>query len=348
MNNLNKYDCDAILISSRENKYYFAKYYSGSGYVLWLKDELILFIDGRYYNEMKSKSKNKVYLVDKKNPFKELVNAIILSKGIKKIGLEMSKLSYQEYIDLSHSLDAECVPVNIDRERAIKNLEEITIIKEAGKIATDSFDAILPKIKVGMREKDVENMLVFEMKKRGAQKESFDVIVASGPNGAFPHAKASDKQLEKNEMITIDFGARYKEYCSDITRTIAIGKPNDKLIEIYEVVKNAQEKAIQMIKPGLACKVIDEVARAVITSAGYGDCFTHNLGHSIGIECHENPRFSPTEETILEVGMILTVEPGIYIEGLGGVRIEDDVLVTENGFEVLTDFTKELICLKGE
>lgn len=347
MNDLNQYGCDAILISSKENKYYFCDLYSGSGYCLWINNEFILFVDGRYFKEMKNKSNSEVYLLDNENTITKYLNDFIDRYSIQTIGLEADKLSYTEYVVLSDSIKCKCNTVNIDKMRMTKSNDEIKIMKEAAKIATDSLKAILPKIKIGESEKEIANYLVSEMKSRGAQKEAFDLIVASGMNGAYPHAKASDKIIKNNEMITIDFGARFKEYCSDCTRTFAIGSPNKKLIEMYECVKKAQESAIQAIRPGVRCKDIDKIARDVIIQAGYKDYFTHNLGHGLGIECHESPRLSPTDETILSVGMVVTVEPGIYIEGVGGVRIEDDILVTVDGYEIITKFSKDLIYLKG-
>lgn len=340
---------DGILLTSRENKYYTAGLYSGSGYVLVCEDETFVIVDGRYYTEMKqNNSINTVCLMDSINTFDKIINEIMDQKKIYSLGIE-DTVEVGTYLKIKTKLNADLKVTNLLSLRCIKKEEEIKNIKEACQIAVKTYEYILSFVKVGMSEIEVANEMVHYMKKNGAEKESFDTIVVSGKRGALPHGKPSNKLIEDGDFITIDFGGVYNHYCSDITRTFQIGnKDNDKIKEIFDVVLEAQKAAISAIRPGKRCCDIDLVARNVISEKGYGTYFTHNLGHSMGILCHEEPRFSPNEEMILKIGMVLTVEPGIYIENIGGVRIEDDVLVTEYGCEVLTKAAnKEYTRVKG-
>lgn len=338
---LETYQVDALLLASRENKYYTASLYSGSGYVLVMRDEVCVFVDARYYVQMKAKNQqDKIYLLDGTHTFMEYMKHFVVEKNIKRIAFEKEQVSYAMYETLKE-IEIVWVACDLDVMRRIKSEDEIALIQKACDIASCAYAHILRFIKVGMSEKEVANELVYTMCKLGADKESFDTIVVSGSRGVLPHAKASDHVIGKDDFVTIDFGARYKEYCSDITRTFAMSNTyNPKLREIYEVVLEAQRRAIQAIQIGKKCSDIDDMARAYIAMRGYGEYFTHNLGHSMGIVCHESPNFAPNDDTILQSGMVLTVEPGIYIEGLGGVRIEDDILVSETGAIVLTKAKK--------
>ncbi|MDQ0360886.1 M24 family metallopeptidase [Breznakia pachnodae] len=336
-------EVDALLLLSRQNKYYCASLYSGSGYVLVTKDKIVVMVDGRYYQQMKEANKhNEVVLLDANHSLPFYLQKWKKENNIKKIVFEKSTISYSEYEMLMSIQDITWVAADVDKIRQIKTKDEIATIQKAGDIASQAYQHILQFIKVGMSEKEVENELLYQMRKLGADKESFDTVIVSGERGALPHGKASDKIIEATDFVTIDFGARYKEYCSDITRTFAMtNNYNQELKRIYDIVLTAQQKAINAIQPGMKCSQIDKVARDYIEKNGYGSYFTHNLGHSIGIDCHENPRLSPQDDTVLQVGMIVTVEPGVYVEGLGGVRIEDDVLVSKNGAVVLTSAPKE-------
>ncbi len=335
---------DGVIVSSRENKFYFADLNSGRGYVLLSGEEREVLVDGRYYAEMKQKHpEESLVLCENKTAMVKEINAFIERNHISRIGMEGDKVTYSAYVFLAENIHCETVTVSLDELRTVKDEEELDAMRTACRIACDSFREILPEIHAGMKEKDIENLLCYTMKKNGAEKESFDIIVASGTNGAFPHAKATNRVVQDGELVTIDFGCKYHNYCSDITRTIAIGKCSDELKKIYSVVLEAHDAALKVIRPGVRCEDVDRVARDVIEKAGYGKYFSHNLGHAIGINDHEDPFFGPGCTEVLQAGMILSDEPGIYIEGLGGVRIEDDVLVTENGCEVLTDLEREWV-----
>jgi Xaa-Pro aminopeptidase len=220
--------------------------------------------------------------------------------------------------------------------RLHKDEDEIAIIRQAVQIIDECFDYICGVMKPGMTEREVSNELLQQMKARGASGSSFETIVASGERGALPHGIASDKKLAAGEMITIDMGAVFNGYCSDCTRTVALGKVSREQQKIYETVWRAQTEAAAALKPGLSCKAADAVARNVIDEAGYGEYFGHGLGHGVGLEIHEQPRLSKLGKGTLKPGMIVTCEPGIYIEGIGGVRVEDMLVITKDGAETLT------------
>ena len=340
---------DGLLLVSRENKFYTAGLYSGSGYVLITAKGCYAIVDGRYYTQQKARMaaapanmNAAALLADERCGFFTHINQIAAADAVKRLGFEADAVSFSQYKKLAAGLEPELVPVSPDPMRMVKDEEEIACIREACKIADQGYSYILGQIKAGMTEKQVENRLLYYMKELGAQKESFDIIVASGVNGSMPHAKASDKVIEPGDFVTMDFGVRVGEYCSDITRTVAVERAGAQLRQVYETVKEAQAAAIRAIRPGKTCGDIDREARDVIEQAGYGPAFSHNLGHGLGIACHETPNFAPGDGHVLVPGMIMTVEPGIYLEGLGGVRIEDDVLVTPEGCQVLTSSPREL------
>ncbi|WP_186422628.1 M24 family metallopeptidase [Lacrimispora celerecrescens] len=340
---------DGLLLVSRENKCYTAGLYSGSGYVLLTQKGCYSIVDGRYYVQQKERMAGalkemnaRVLLADKNCGYMEYINRISKEESVKKLGFEAEAVSFAQYQKLKAGLMSELVPVSPDSIRMVKTEDEIFCISRACEIADRGYSYILGQIKAGMTEKQVENRLIYYMKELGAQKESFDVIVASGINGAMPHAKAGHKVIEAGDFVTMDFGVRVGEYCSDITRTIAVQRVDLNMRRVYETVKKAQETAIRAIGPGKKCSDIDRAARDVIEKAGYGPAFSHNLGHGLGIACHELPDFAPGDERVLVPGMVMTVEPGIYLEGQCGVRIEDDVLVTEEGCRLLTSSPREL------
>ena len=229
--------------------------------------------------------------------------------------------------------------------RRIKDEKELALIEEACIISCKALDIVLGKVKPGMTEKQLQLLLDYTMLELGADGLAFNTIVASGVNGSLPHAIPSDKKLEKGEMITLDFGAKKGGYCADMTRTIALGRPSDEMQTIYGAVLLAQETCEAMLAPGKCCFDIDAEARRIIDTAGYAGRFGHGLGHSVGIDIHEEPRLSQLCHDILEPGVTITVEPGIYVPGLGGVRIENTCVVTENGGRTLVHAQKALLIL---
>lgn len=231
----------------------------------------------------------------------------------------------------------------VDALRMIKTEEEQEYLAKAEEIGDRAFAKIIQILKPGMTELEVAAELEYLMKKEGGDDLAFSTIIASGLNSSMPHAIPGEKKLEAGDFITMDYGCKYKGYCADMTRTVVLGKASEKQKEIYNIVLKAQLAALDAIKAGVTGKSVDKVARDIITEAGYGDCFGHGLGHSVGLFIHEEPRLSPAGDTVLQPNMIETVEPGIYVPGFGGVRIEDMVVVTEEGHRNLTHAPKELI-----
>lgn len=332
----------AALFYKPENRFYISGFKGSSGYVLVTEDDQYLITDFRYTIQAKAECPDfKVIETSEKNT----LYMILSDKVRERLGFEDDFMSVEFFSLLSSKIEAELVPMKhlISTLRIIKDDAEVRAIEEAQAIADRCFDHLLTFIKPGMTEKQVYLELLTKMRALGAENESFQAIVASGVRGALPHGIASEKVIERGEMLTLDFGCILNKYCSDMTRTICVGRANDKQREIYQTVLKAQEAALEAIRPGMSCKTLDSIARDIITEAGYGQYFGHSLGHGVGIEVHEGPRIAQLSTDTLEAGMIITDEPGIYIEDFGGVRIEDIILVTENGYKVLSKSPKQLI-----
>lgn len=230
----------------------------------------------------------------------------------------------------------------VENLRTVKDEEELKAIQHACDITCEAFEYICGFIKPGMTEREVQLALDNKMLELGAQSTAFSTIIASGENGSLPHAVPGDRVIQQGDLVTMDFGAKVDGYCSDMTRTVAVGEPSDKLREIYDIVLRAQEAAQAALAPGKNCADMDKVARDIIAEAGYGECFGHSLGHGVGIDIHEEPRLSSRSTDVLAPGHIVTVEPGIYVPGLGGVRIENTCVITDDGYRALCSASKEL------
>ena len=340
---------DGVLIYNPANVFYYSNFSGTSGCLLMTLEENYLITDFRYVSQATSQSKGfEIVETTTENTIDKVVNKLRRKHELYKLGLEGDFITRNQWLNFEKKLTSRLISVNIDHIRQVKDSGEVELIKEAIAIAEAAFTDTLSKIRVGMSEKEVARMLEFKMLELGAEGIAFDTIVASGVRGALPHGVASDKLIQNNELITIDYGCIYKGYCSDITRTFGIGKIDEKLLEMYDIVKKANELGIESVKAGVSAYHVDKVVRDFITSKGYGDYFGHGLGHSLGIEVHENPRLNQISKDNLEVGNIVTIEPGIYIEGLGGIRIEDDILIKADTVEVLTSLNKQLIILEEE
>jgi Xaa-Pro aminopeptidase len=337
---------DGVLINSPHNKFYLGELFSSSGYIFITRSNQYILVDFRYFEEVKGKNRLfEVVLLSRKNTIEKLLNSIIAIEGLNKIGFEGIEISYDVFQSLQERVNCNFYSLDLSKIRSVKEGKEIENIKRACDIADAAFQHVLSYIEAGMSEKIVENELVRFMKEQGGQKESFDSIVASGVRGALPHGKASDKIIKKGELITLDFGVKYNYYCSDITRTISLGKCSTELSYVYEVVKAAGEEAMRKAKPSLTLGELDCFARNFITESGYGEYFGHNLGHGLGIQVHEYPAVAPDSDEILREGIVITIEPGIYIPNVGGVRIEEDILITRDGCCRLTNSSRELIVI---
>ncbi|WP_010303173.1 M24 family metallopeptidase [Kurthia senegalensis] len=341
-----EHQIDAMLVTNPINVSYLSGFTGDDSYILVTKDEAIFLTDARYTEQVKHETEG-FRLVERKSTLLEEVVREVKETNVQSVGFEKEYVTFATYQLFEKYIDAKMIGTAgmIEKLRLIKTPEEIKIIKVACGIVDQTFDYILSFIKPGMTELQVSNEMEHYMRKLGAKSSSFDTIVASGWRSALPHGTATDKIIEKGDIVTLDFGALYNGYISDTTRTIAVGEPSDQLKEIYDIVLNAQILGVDALKPGMTGKEADAVTRDYITKHGYGEAFGHSTGHGIGREVHEAPGLSHRSSTVLQPGMCVTCEPGIYIPGVGGVRIEDDVLITETGHEVLTRSKKDLIIL---
>jgi Xaa-Pro aminopeptidase len=337
---------DGLLITSSYNRRYVSNFTGTSGVVLITEGKALFITDFRYTEQATAQAVG-FEIVEHKGPIHEEVATQVKKLGVKNLGFEKEYMTYSSFENYREKVAAELIPVSglVEKLRLIKTPQEIKILKDAADIADAAFKHILDFMKPGVTELEVSNELEFFMRKAGATSSSFDIIVASGGRSALPHGVASDKVIETGDFVTLDFGAYYKGYASDMTRTVSVGEPSDKLKEIYNVVLESQLLAMEKIKPGMTGKEADAISRDYITEKGYGDYFGHSLGHGIGLEVHEGPGLSFRSDVVLEPGMVVTVEPGIYLQGVGGVRIEDDTIITEDSNETIIHSPKDLIIL---
>ena len=332
---------DAIISEAPQTRLWYAKVQTSDGWLIIEPKKATLFVDGRYYEYAKAHAQN----VDVKLLAKDELKAFLEKKAFKKIAVEEDYLNLMQKnrIEKMTGLTADqIVLLNGQTLRIVKTKDEIAKLQKAVDISLDAFESVKSYLKEGITEKEIDHKLNYLMKRLGAEKEGFDNIVAFGPNTAMPHHHPTDRKLANGDIVTIDFGAQYEGYTADITRTFVFRtKDTDptidpKLIEILTIVEAAAQKGRDAIKPGVKASEIDKICRDYIKEKGYGNFFVHSTGHGIGIDVHEFPRVSYLDETVLEEGMVITVEPGIYIESVGGARIEDDVLVTKDGHQVLS------------
>ena len=337
---------DSFLITSPYNLRYLTNFTGTTGLAVITLEKAFFITDFRYTEQAAAQAQGFEIIKNVGPIFDEVAN-LVRKEGLRMLAFEESTVSFLEYSVLEEIIDAELIPVSemIEELREVKDEEEIAIIEKACSIADMAYDHILKMIQPGMTEIEVANQVDFYMRSLGASGVSFSTIVASGLRSAMPHGVASNKVIEQGDMITLDFGCYYEGYVSDMTRTFAIGDPGEKLKEIYEIVLGAQLAVIEAAKPGVTGIQLDAVARDYITKHGYGEAFGHSTGHGIGLEIHEGPNVSARAEKKFIVGNIITDEPGIYLPGIGGVRIEDDLLITPEGNRVLTHSPKELIIL---
>ncbi|MGL5174917.1 MAG: aminopeptidase P family protein [Cetobacterium sp.] len=336
---------EAILVTNLLNVRYFTGFTGTTGVAIAIKDKRFFITDFRYVSQGKSEvEKNGFELICENISALKKVGELLEEFKIKKIAIENQSVTLDQF-KLFQSNFPEVEFIYLDdtftKEREIKSEEEIEIIRESVKIAEQALKESMSKIRVGVKEREIAAELEYQMRKLGASKASFDIIVASNERSALPHGVASEKLVEEG-FLTIDYGCFYKGYASDITRTFYVGdNPTEKHLEIYEIVREANERAIKAVKEGVTVHELDAIARDFIKQKGYGDNFGHGLGHGFGLQIHEYPGISfKAENKVLKEGMIITIEPGIYVPDFGGVRIEDDILVGKNSCEVLTTLDK--------
>lgn len=339
---------EAALITDSADRFYFTGFNSSAGTVFITKNTAAFIIDFRYY-EKACREVCGFEILLAENLKKQLGN-IAVSEKIKCVYVRTQRMSMREYNLYNTMLGGIlCCDDRLDRVitklRSIKTNEEIEFIRQAQKYTDDTFSYILGRIEEGRTEREIMLDMEFYMRSLGSEGTAFDFIVVSGKNSSLPHGVPTDKAIQKGDFITMDFGAVYNGYRSDMTRTVAVGGVSDEQRRVYNTVLKAQLSALNEIGPGKVCRNIDSTARNFIAENGYDGCFGHGLGHSVGIEIHEEPCFNTRCDEILKPGMIMTVEPGIYISDSFGVRIEDMVVITDNGYDNLTKSQKDLIIL---
>lgn len=343
---LEKLDVPAMFVSNLVNVRYLSNFTGSAGAVLVTPEKQYFITDFRYTTQAAQQAAGFDIQIHSKGIFQEVAN-ILKNEGIKQLAVEGDDLSANSFDDLDAKFEGDLVKTSqvIEQIRAVKTEDEIALIKEACEITDQAFDHILGFIKPGITERQVALELEAFLKARGASEMSFDTIVASGYRSAMPHGVASDKVIEIGDLITLDFGCYYKGYSSDMTRTIALGSVDPKLEEIYHIVLEAHNRVSQAAKAGMTGAELDAIAREYITEKGYGDNFGHGTGHGLGMDVHEQPYVSRINDKPLVVNNVVTNEPGIYIEGLGGVRIEDDLVIQSDGAYSLNESPKHLIIL---
>ena len=355
MKNIEKYqslletgEVDALLLTSVYNRLYAAQYRVAEGVAVVTREGAHYFTDSRYIEAAEKNLKG--FTVRMTHPGSseiERINEVIGEHTIKKLGFEENDMTYGDYLRYNEALHAVLVPMQakIDAFRATKEPWEIELMRKAQAITDQTFSELCKIIQAGMTEKELEAELLYRLYKHGAEGPSFDPIVVSGPNTSLPHGVPGERKLEFGDFITMDFGCIYGGYCSDMTRTVALGFVSEEMDKVYKTVLKAQLAGIAATKAGVAGRDIDGTARKVIADAGYGDYFGHGYGHSLGILIHEAPNANTRNDQPMPAGAVVSAEPGIYLPGKFGVRIEDVTVITETGCEVLTKSPKNLIIL---
>ncbi len=335
-------------ITKPSNMFYLTGY-TGEGAVAFANGKAAIITDFRYTEQAENQCPEaEVLMTQKGTRHEDLAFEFFRANGADTVKFEDDEVTVSAYRALEKHLPGIALePLDGVPEmmRRVKDAGEVALIREACRISCDALNAILPEIHAGMTEKEVQLLLDYRMLALGADGLAFSTISAAGEHGSLPHAVPGDRVIREGEMLTLDFGARKAGYEADMTRTIAFGEPSKDMLRIYETVLRAQEECEKMLRPGASCLEVDAHARKIIDDAGYAGRFGHGLGHGVGIDIHEEPRLSYTSEAILEPGNIVTVEPGIYVPGLGGVRIENTCVITEDGYEPLVVFEKNLIKL---
>jgi Xaa-Pro aminopeptidase len=340
---------DALLVTHLPNVRYLAGFTGSSAMLLVTADSLVFTSDGRYRTQAGEQLTAagvdaRIEIGATVAQQREAIAAALVPSS--RVGLEAHSVTWAQQRDFTRVLDGhELVPTDglVERVRRVKEPAEVARIRAACAIADDALGALLPTLADRPTERDFALDLEVEMRRRGASGNSFDPIVAAGPNGAKPHARPSTRRVEAGELVVIDFGCIVDGYCSDMTRTVSVGDPGPDARHVWDVVRESQWAGREAVRAGADCAAVDRACRDVIVAAGWGDSFVHGTGHGVGLEIHEEPRVAASARDTLEPGSVVTVEPGVYLPGVGGVRIEDTVLVTPDGSDPLTEFPKELI-----
>jgi Xaa-Pro aminopeptidase len=341
---LNTCEADGVLFTSLENIRYLSGFTGSDGAVVVTGEKSFFLTDSRYWTQAEAEIKGSEIVRYRKKV--DGIASLLSDLKLRKIGFESPSLTVALHRSLAEKLgsDVRLLPFEdeIKNLRAVKDPGELALLRKAIEIASGAFDHALAITREGVLEKDVAFEMEFFMKRNGAESLAFDTIVASGPRAALPHGKASDRRISRGDLILFDYGAKFQGYHSDQTCTVVCGSPSAEQKKIYQIVKDAHDRAVESVRPGMVIHEIDAAARDYIKECGYGDYFGHGLGHGAGLAVHEDPAMNAENNGIVQEGMVFTVEPGIYIPNWGGVRIEDMVRVTSTGAEILTRQPKEL------
>jgi Xaa-Pro aminopeptidase len=340
---------DGLLITALPNIRYLTGFTGSTALLLITHTDALFITDSRYTLQASRQVTGQIVPVPTGKKYPETAVARIKEARLTRLGFESAHLTHQHLGQFSKQLgqEVELVPTEnvVDDLRLVKDQEEIEAIRRAVELTSEVFEDFVNDIKPGVREQDLAVELEYRLRRRGAERLAFDTILASGARAALPHGRASDKVIGQNEFVVCDLGIVLDGYCSDMTRTVYVGNPDGQAREIYDIVLQAQLNCERRMRGGMESRAIDDLTRQVIAGHGYDEYYGHSTGHGVGLEVHEAPRVSPAADGAVPVGAVITVEPGIYLPEWGGVRIEDVVVVTETGCEVLTPTPKEMVAV---
>lgn len=347
---LSRVEGDGFLAVNLEGSDWVSMYYltgfTGEGGLIVTKDETLLVTDSRYTEQAEREvPKLPIKLVKKEEEVAEAVKGL----GISRLCISSRRMSHYMVDQLAALCGAEIVPAPdpVGKLRRIKDEDEIALIKKATRVTEESLSELLKELRTGMTERELALRLEWHMRERGAEKVAFDLIIAVGENSSLPHYQPGERKVREGDLLLCDIGVRVDRYCSDMTRVFSVGEPSGDAKELYDLVLRANRAGVEAVRPGATGVEVDAAARKVIDDAGHKEHFGHGLGHGVGLEVHEGPRLSPISKDTLEPGMVVTVEPGVYLPGFGGVRIEDLLVVKKNGSEVLTSLPKDRLIKVG-
>ena len=347
---LETHSLDAVLLTCEANRFYASGFHSSGtdGVAIVTRNHNYYFTDSRYTEAAARHVRDaEIRETDREHPYSALINEVIEKEHITRMGYEDEYMTAADFRRFSEKLHCELVPATelLWTLRAVKDQAELECMIQAQRIAEKALADILGEIRPGVTEKEIAALLLYKMLHYGAEDKSFDPIVVSGPNGSLPHGVPSEKPIQAGEFVTMDFGCKFGGYCSDMTRTVAVGHVTEEMETVYNTVLKAQLAGIAAAKAGVTGAAVDGAARQVIADAGYGPYFGHSFGHSVGVEIHENPNATPSNSKPLPAGVVISAEPGIYLPGKLGVRIEDVIVITEQGCQDITLAPKELLIL---
>lgn len=340
---------EAFYVNSPENRFYLSGFSGSAGSLLFVGDNAYLFADFRYAVQAAQETEGFQVIEIPGQDYVKLEE--VLKRGsVSTLACEGDHLTVSQYREIQDKLYwLELKPTNgiVETMRITKDGDEVAAIDKAVELADKALAEVLPLVRPGAKERDIALQLEYVMRRHGAERAAFNIIAASGPRAALPHGVASERLMQEGDLVILDFGAVWQGYHSDITRTVVLGRPDPLQLEIYDIVLEAQMRGIASVSAGIAANAVDAEVRSVIEWYGYGKCFGHSTGHGLGLNIHESPRLAPKDQTVLMKGMAVTVEPGIYLPDWGGVRIEDTVVVEDNGCRVLTRSPKEKLLACG-